>query len=135
MLKQKINKYYGKEYDLNCAETVLYAANEEYNLNLDKDALKTMAAFGGGMGIEDVCGAATGALAVLGILFVKDRAHEDEKIKLLSQEFFKKFEEKLGTKVCKNLKEKYRNDEIRCSYIIDTAAEVLEEIIIREKEM
>lgn len=133
MLSDKVKKYYAKEYDFNCAETILYAANEEYNLNLDKNTLKTMAAFGGGMAIESVCGAITGSLAVLGIMFTKERAHESEKVKQLSQEFFKGFEDKLNTSNCKELKEKYRNDEIRCSSILYAAAEVLDNIITRER--
>ncbi|WP_123054533.1 C-GCAxxG-C-C family (seleno)protein [Clostridium sp. JN-1] len=134
MLKDYINKYYQEKYNLNCAETILYASNEMYNLNLDKKTLKTMAAFGGGMGIEDVCGAISGSLAVLGILFVKDKAHESDRIKKLSKEFFEKFQEKLNTKTCSELKSKYRNDEIRCSRIILTAAEILEDIISKNKE-
>lgn len=133
MLLDKVKKYYDKEYDLNCAETIAYAANEEYNLNLDRNTLKTMAAFGGGMGIESTCGAATGALAILGIIFTKERAHESDKIKLLSQEFFQRFEQKLETSNCKLLKETYRNDEVRCNEILYAAAEVLDDIVIREK--
>lgn len=132
MLKEKAIKYYDKSYNLNCAETIIYAANEEYNLNLDKNTLKTMAAFGGGMGIESICGAATGALAVLGILFTKDRSHESDKIKLLSGEFMNKFKDKLQTNICSELKSRYKNDEIRCSHMIITASEILEEIINRE---
>ena len=124
-----VKKYYSKEYDLNCAETIIYAANESYNLNLDKKALKSMAAFGGGMGIGDVCGAITGALAVLGIIFVEDRAHESAKIKELSTEFFNRFKSILQEKNCIELKEKYANNEERCSKIVYTAADVLEELI------
>jgi C_GCAxxG_C_C family probable redox protein len=134
MLLDNVKKYYDKKYDYNCAETILYAANEEYNLNLDKNALKTMAAFGGGMAIESICGAVTGSLAVLGIMFTKERAHESDRMKQLSQEFFEKFQDKLNTSNCKELKEKYRNDDIRCSSILYAAAEVLEDIIVREKE-
>ena len=133
MLLDNVKKYYDKKYDFNCAETILYAANEEYNLKLDNNALKTMAAFGGGMAIESVCGAVTGSLAVLGIMFTKERAHESDKIKQLSKEFFERFEDKLSTSNCKELKEKYRNDEIRCSSILYAAAEVLEGIVVREK--
>lgn len=129
MLKNSVKKYYDEKYNLNCAETILYAANEEYNLNLDKNALKTMAAFGGGMGIEDICGAISGSLAVLGILFVKDKAHESDKIKELSQEFFKRFEENLNSKICSKLKQNYRNDEIRCEVIVFAAADILDDII------
>ena len=50
--------------------------NVAYKLGLDKEALKLASAFGGGMGIEDKCGALTGALMVLGKLFVKEKAHE-----------------------------------------------------------
>jgi len=134
MLVDRVKHYYDKSYDLNCAETIIYAANKEYGLDLKKDALKTMAAFGGGMGVESVCGAITGALAVIGILFTKDRAHESERIKQLSQEFFKEFMAKLGTDNCKVLKEKYRNDEIRCSLMVEVAAEILDDIVIREKK-
>lgn len=132
MLIDKVNKYYAEEYDLNCAEVMIYAANEEYNMNLDSKTFKTMASFGGGMGIESVCGAITGSLAVIGILFTKERAHESDRVKNLCKEFFQKFQEKLGTDNCSALKAKYRNEETRCSLMIETAAEILEEIVTRE---
>jgi C_GCAxxG_C_C family probable redox protein len=132
MLKDMVEKFYSEKYNLNCSETMIYAANEEYHMKLDKKTLKTMAAFGGGMGVESVCGVISGSLAVIGILFTKERSHESEKIKSLAQEFFKKFEDKLGTSECKILKEKYRNDEIRCSIMVDVAADILDEIVKRE---
>ena len=49
MLKETAKKYWTEEYDLNCAECIIYAANEEYNLNLSEQTLKVMAGFGGGM--------------------------------------------------------------------------------------
>jgi len=39
-----------KAKDLNCAETVLYAANQAYGLQLPHSALKLAAGFGGGCG-------------------------------------------------------------------------------------
>ena len=30
MLKETAKKYWSEEYDLNCAECIMYAANEEY---------------------------------------------------------------------------------------------------------
>ena len=134
MLVEAVKKYYDKSYDLNCAETILYGANEACGLELDKKALKTMAAFGGGMAIEETCGALTGALAVLGILYVEKRAHESDRIKELTKEYFHKFKDKLSTDNCKKLKELYRNDEIRCESIVMAAAEVLEEMIEREEK-
>lgn len=71
MVADLIKKGYGEKENLNCAEKILYASNEAYNLGLDKKALKLSAGFGGGMAIESVCGALTGAIMVLGCLFVK----------------------------------------------------------------
>lgn len=132
MLSDTVKKYYIGGYDLNCAEAMLYAANEEYGMLLDKKALKTMAAFGGGMGVEDACGAMTGGLAALGVLFVKDKAHESDKIKRLSKEFIEAFKEKLSTENCKKLKDIYREDVNKCEYIVVTAAELLDKIINKE---
>lgn len=133
MLVDKVIKFYNKDtYDLNCAETILYAANEEYNMNLTKETLKSVAAFGGGMAIESVCGAITGALVVLGILFTKERAHESEKIKELTKELIDRFNEALSISNCRELKEKYRNDDIRCTLIVEKAADILDAIVKRE---
>lgn len=128
MLREMVSKYYNGSYDLNCAETILYAANEEYELGLSHETLKAMAGFGGGMAVEGVCGAAAGAVAVIGIMFTNQRAHESDRIKKLVGEFMKAFNEKLGTYNCKQLKERYRTEDERCSKMILTAADVLEEI-------
>jgi C_GCAxxG_C_C family probable redox protein len=132
MLMEKVKKYYDKAYDLNCAEAVIYAANEEYGMNLSKETLKTMAAFGGGMAIESVCGAITGSLAVISILFTKDRGHESDRVKNLTKEFFQKYNMSLGMYNCDELKEKYKNDVIRCSIMVEEAAKILDEIVKRE---
>ncbi len=134
MIKGKVKKYYDRKYDLNCAETIIYAANEEYNMNLSKETLKTMAGFGGGMAIEDTCGAIAGAVAVIGILFTEERAHESSKVKNLTKEFMEKFIDKLGTNNCAQLKNKYRkNEEIRCENMVYTAAEILDQMVLRER--
>jgi C_GCAxxG_C_C family probable redox protein len=133
LLKNNVNKYYDKAYNLNCAEVMIYAANDEYKLNLNHDTFKTMSAFGGGMVVGDVCGAITGSLAVLGIMFTKNISHESTKIKELSKKFFNRYHSRLGYRDCMELKSKYHNDELRCSIMIETAADVLDEIITEEK--
>jgi C_GCAxxG_C_C family probable redox protein len=132
MLMDKINKYYTAEYNLSCSEVMIYAASDEYNMNLKSETFKGMASFGGGMGIESVCGAITGSLSVIGILFTKEKAHEGDRVKKLCQEFFQKFEAKLGTNNCAKLKEKYKKPDIGCRIMIETAAGILDEIVIRE---
>lgn len=125
-------KFWDRKYDLNCAECILYAANDEYNLNLSKDALKIMASFGGGMSIEGTCGAATGSLAVIGVMFTNERGHESPIVRALSSEFLRRFDEELETLNCSELKEKFNDTDRRCTTIIRTAASVLGEIIDRE---
>lgn len=132
MLTEKIEKYYSKEFDLNCAETMVYSANEEYGLNLDKRALKMASGFGGGMGIESVCGALTGGIMVLGVLFTKEKAHESERVKTLEKEFLSRYNDKMGDILCKPLKEKHHNDEVRCLNVIKEAGAILDDIVKRE---
>ena len=135
MLVNLINKYWNKKYDLNCAECMLYAANEEYDLGLSKKEFKIMAGFGGGMAIEGVCGVASGAVAVIGLMFTKDRGHESVIVKKLTKEFMEKFYDILKTHKCDELKAKYKkDDERRCIYILEKAGEILEDIITRERK-
>ena len=56
------------------------------------------------MGIEDKCGALTGALMVLGKLFVKEKAHESDRIGRLTREFFKEYGKEMGYIDCTPLK-------------------------------
>ena len=132
MLKELIQEGYGVKEDLNCAETILYAANQVYHLNLNSDSLKLAAAFGGGMGIESVCGVLASSLMVLGRLFIKETAHKHPEIKELSKELFDTFQKEMGDILCKPLKDNYRTEEKKCREVILKGAEVLDKIIIRE---
>ncbi len=118
--------------DLNCAETVLYAANEAYGLQLPHSALKLAAGFGGGMGINATCGALTGAIMALSALFVKDRGRESDYIKELNAEFFDSFKDKMESIDCSYLKEHYRSPQDDCHPIIVQAAQIVEVLIDRE---
>lgn len=94
MLYDLILSGFGKEEDYNCAEKILYGANKAYNLGLTREALKLSAGFGGGMGIESVCGALTAACMVLSHKYVNNVAHEDTKIKEMTQKFSENFKQK-----------------------------------------
>jgi C_GCAxxG_C_C family probable redox protein len=132
MLAELIKNGFGEEEDFNCAEKILYGANIAYNLGLDKDALKMAAGFGGGMAIEDKCGALTAAIMVLGRLFVVKNAHESAKIKELTQELFSSYRNEMGSIDCAPLKAKYRTEQYKCRDVIAAAAEALDEIVTRE---
>ena len=68
MLEQIAEKYYKQGY--NCAESVLRAGNEYYQLGLDENAIHAFAGFGGGLHCGDVCGALTGAIGALSAKYV-----------------------------------------------------------------
>lgn len=132
MLKELVKEGFGKDKKLNCAEKILYGANEVYNLGLDKESLKLVAGFGGGMGIESVCGAITGSIMVLSKLFVKDVAHESNRIKELTQELLRRYENEMEHINCAPLKENYRTESEGCDRVIIKAAEILDDIVARE---
>lgn len=118
--------------DLNCAEKILYAANEAYGLQLDPRALRLAAGFGGGLGCGLTCGALSGGAMALGCLFVQQRAHESGQIKALCGELVARFQTKMGAVDCTMLKPRYHRPEVGCRDVILTAAGVLDEIIERE---
>lgn len=132
MLLELLKKGFGNDIDLNCSEKLLYGANWAYDLKLSPESLKLSAGFGGGMGVESVCGVVTGAIMVLSHLYVKQNAHESNRIKDLENEFIDAIKSELGFIDCKTLKAEYRNDEIKCSLIIFKAAEILDRIVARE---
>ncbi|WP_432402028.1 C-GCAxxG-C-C family (seleno)protein [Wukongibacter sp. M2B1] len=132
MLKALIESGFGNDRKLNCAEKILYGANETYDLGLSSDALKLAAGFGGGMAVEEACGAITAAVMVLSKLFVEDTAHKSNKIKNLTTELLYSYETKMGSIICKPLKKNHRSLFKGCDKVIITAAECLDEIVKRE---
>ena len=135
MLAELVGQGFGEKEDLNCAEKILKGANIAYNLGLDNEAMKLVSGFGGGMAIEDKCGALTASIMVLGKLFVKERAHESERIKELTKELFNEYKKEMGTIDCAPLKKKYRTEETKCRNIILKAAEILDRIVEREQKI
>lgn len=133
MLADLIAEGYGNAEDFNCAEKILYGANEAYGLGLSKGALRMAAGFGGGMAIEDVCGALTAAIMVLSFLFVQKNAHESTRIKDLTKELFAEYDKAMGSIKCAPLKAAHRTEELKCRNVILRAAEVLDRIVERER--
>lgn len=132
MLKELIEQGFGEEQNFNCAEKILYGANEAYHLGLDKNSLRLSAGFGGGMGIGNVCGALTASVMVLSHLFVDEKAHESGRIKQLTQELFKRYREEMDGIDCRFLMGRYRTEAYKCRDVIAKAADILDQMIARE---
>lgn len=133
MLKKLIEQGYGDDLNLNCAEKILYGSNKAYNLGLEPEALKLAAGFGGGMVIESICGVLTGGIMVLGKLFKPESVEDKEKFKEIIKDYLEAYRKKMGEIDCSPLKDRYRTEEEGCQHVIVKAAEVLEEIIEKEK--
>lgn len=137
--------YFKKGY--NCAQSVVLAFED--TVSIDRNELTKLASsFGAGMGrLREVCGAVSGMFMVAGLLYgyddpndAKGKEEHYERI----QELAKKFEEKNGTIVCRNLlglnvqhdspKPEARTNEYYkkrpCVELVGDAAEILEEYIL-----
>ena len=113
---------------LNCAETVLSRVNDSYQLDFTPENMTFAATFGGGMGIEDKCGAVTGSLMILGYLF-RPPTGRDAPAREISVEFLKNFKTRMDSLDCGELKPVHRTEAEGCEYIISTALEVLDSTI------
>lgn len=128
MLKDLLPKYYFDQ-NYNCAETILRAANEYYDLGLhDKDMI-LVGAYGAGIQSGNTCGAVLSVAAVLSLKYVEAKAHESEDIRPVVQKMMRKFNEKYGSILCKDIKPQSFKPEYRCQMTIETSCDILEETI------
>ena len=128
MLKDVFEKlYFGGNY--NCAETVLRAANAYYGLELHEHDMRMVGAYGAGMQCGSTCGAVLAAVAVLSMKYVENKAHESAEIRPVVQKLMRKFNEKYGSILCKDIKPQSFKPEYRCKMTVLTACEILEETI------
>ncbi len=90
----------------NCAQAVLNAFRDE--LPLDEETLLSLSApFGGGIGrMREVCGAVSGMMMVVGLLYGDGTVQSKEKkaqLYALVQELAGKFQDENGSIVCRDL--------------------------------
>ena len=64
---------------------------------------------------------------------IYDRAHEDGYCGKLISEFVSRYDEAMKSTTCKTLKDDFRTEEDGCKAVVLRAAEILDEIILREK--
>lgn len=122
-------RLYGK-VNLNCAERILRGANIVYDLGLSEKAMRASAPFGGGMGVDSICGSITGALMVLGVLYTQ-KAEKNTALKAdVTIPFIKEVRRRQGGTSCSYNKERYAKTEpFDCLPVVLAVTEVLEETI------
>ena len=144
--KEKALDYFGRRF--HCSQSVLAAFADKCGLT-EEQALKLGGCFGGGMRNGEVCGACTGALMVLGMLYghtdendLESRDHANK----VTIEMMNRFREKTGSYLCRDILKcnlatpegtacARKNDLFTkvCPNAISAAVEILEDII-RENE-
>ena len=127
-----------------CSQAVLAAYCERFGLD-KKQAYKLSSGFGGGMHLDQACGAVTGAFMVIGLKYGRTRADDVEaKMKTAGMvtEFAKKFKARHGSISCTELigcnissmegfEEAKKKDLFKqvCPKYVLSAAEILDEML------
>ena len=128
-----------------CSQSVLSTYSEQFGLAVDQ-AYKIGDPFGAGMrSLSETCGAVTGSFMVIGLKYGRMRADDldaKEKTAELVQEFIKRFKERHGTIVCRellghdisiseqhDLAEEKGYFQTKCPNFIKDAVGILEEIL------
>ena len=128
MLGDIAKKYYQEGY--NCAEAMLIGSNEYYDLNLNKNTFNTMIGFGGGINIDDLCGAISGGVASIGATLGGDsKPDEKEVVRKITIDFINAFELKKSCIECKQLKSLYRDEHSKCADLVKDTGEILEGLL------
>lgn len=127
-----------------CSQAVLGAYCERFGLD-KKQAYKISSGFGGGMHLDQTCGAVTGAFMVIGLKYGRTRADDLEakkKTAAMVVEFAEKFKARHGSITCTELlgcnistqegfEEAKKKDLFKqaCPKYVISAAEILDEML------
>ncbi|MBC3887197.1 hypothetical protein GH810_02595 [Acetobacterium paludosum] len=138
-MEKQVEKYnvFGKDkpveeqplYHMNCAETLLRAANDKYDLNLNDDCYKMLQGFGAGFYSGKTCGAFSGSLAALGVLYTDERPSDQAKMTQATKLLVKEFEAEFGSLDCDYIKEYHRDSVTGCNPVKIRAAQVFNRVV------
>ena len=128
MLKDLYAKYY-YEGNYNCAETIIRAGNEYYDLGLHDRDMIALGGFGAGMQSGNTCGAVLAGISILSMKYIEKKAHESTDIKPVTIMLIKRFNQKYGSVLCKDIKPQSFKPDIRCRNTIEAACDIIEDVI------
>lgn len=149
LLDQKVTYY--MEISHNCAQSSFLALSEQFGLGND-DMVKALTPLPGIAERGDTCGAVTGALLALGLVYGKNNISDwqgyRESLKP-ANEFCDRFEQELGSLMCRNIvKSEFgmeldlrKEDELqqfqqadathKCSRVVQTAVRIAADLILK----
>lgn len=145
--RDKAIEYFSQR--MHCSQAVLAAYSEECGIS-EEQAFKLGSCFGSGMRKGEVCGACTGALMVLGLLYGQSHiGNQDERQRSnrINDLMMKRFKEVNGSYICNDLlgydistpegAQRARADGLFidfCPKMVASAVDILERIIKELKE-
>ncbi|MCO1601947.1 C-GCAxxG-C-C family protein [Desulfosporosinus nitroreducens] len=100
-IERQAAHYFSKGF--NCCQSILLAANDIWELNLDQAIIASGRFFQHGMGCGSTCGALIGAHMVLGIL---DNRYETKLSNKYARKLSEEFNQTFGTTQCSELRKK-----------------------------
>ena len=128
MLRDLLGKYYF-DGNYNCSETILRAGNEYYNLGLHDRDMIMVGAYGAGIQCGNTCGAILAGASILSMKYIEAKCHESPDIHEVTVDLIRKFNARYGSTLCKDIKPQSFKPEYRCQKTIETACDILEEVI------
>ena len=152
MLDQRVILAMEKSH--NCAQSTFFALSEQFGLGGD-DVLKALTPLPGIAERGETCGAITGALMAMGLIYGRDRLDDWEKYRsslIPTNEFCQQFEKEMGSTLChqiqdrsfgksfnlmdpKDLKEFQRAGATsKCSRVVQKASRIAAEIILEDAQ-
>ena len=133
---------------MHCSQSVLFAFAEECGIT-EETAFRLGSCFGSGMRKGNVCGACTGAIMVLGLLFGERRmgdSEERQRSNRINDEFMNRFAMANGTCICNELLGcdistpegvQYARDnglfKDFCPKMVESAVKILEDMIAEQR--
>ena len=133
LLEQNVRHHYLTS-NHNCAETLLAACNDTFNLNLPTSSLILVSGFGGGMFTGNTCGALSGCTAALGTMLVKTKAHETPDLPKAQRLLVRNFRSALGDTHCAQIKPNFHSPEERCLNTCLMAAQAMNQTLLELHE-
>jgi C_GCAxxG_C_C family probable redox protein len=152
MLDQRVNLTMEKSH--NCAQSTFFALSEQFGLG-GNDILKALTPLPGIAERGETCGAITGALMAMGLIYGRDRLDDWEKYRkslIPTGKFCERFEQELGSTLCCNIQERAFGKSYnlmvpedlkefqragattKCSAVVRKATHIAAEIILEENK-
>lgn len=128
-LEESVSYYY-QTMNHNCAETLLAACNDTFELGLEPTSFILLSGFGGGLFTGNTCGALCGCTAALATMLVKTKAHETPHLPEAQRILVRNFRNQLGEVHCSQIKPNYHSKETRCLTTCLKAAQAMNETLL-----